>query len=922
MRLRTSDLSNDLSARRATLRGLVSLAELNLTAEDSHLLREWARDTARPIEARNMKERFGLTFLAAATVIARDQAGEGTLYPHLVEVFGLGDAKVFVAPKQLHADVRDAIAAAVKVFGLRHALGRDADEQRWYLTVLLQCGWTRPGISERLAFWLAGHPLPRSMALLIDDAELSSVSFREVFANLLRFRRGEKNHVPASPWLGGDLHKLAVGKARADLHLGTSTGGRSTSCGVRLLAPAHQVPRFLLDPVLPLDLVRDDGCARLRIRAGACSTFAYRDPDGSYRSDGALELAISDDMAAEIEVEISADSGEVISREDVVLFGDEDVDLFVEIEENLYRRVPDAWAASAPVRRGILVRAADDLRIDGIFSRKRTHLAGSFWQAVCAAELHQLRVWIGDVAWDLPDDGRPRRQWPYSVMVAIESDNSWCCGQSISWLCSLGCLGARITRAWLGGRELVVELRRLREMQAADYRLVLDRASTLPKTWRLRLQVQVEHEGPPYLVYHEAVPPHCMRLLFRGPNGLVPISRGMVAWDALARPVVYFGRTGVEYSDHRPYLFEGELAVGPLGPVGINMSSRLVGLGGRLTVRTGRFNGEICGLGELEDHVENTGCVRGVARLPDDTDILRIDLDPNSELQPRDTVVETLSPEGQLSKIDSRLIEAGPGSIKALSDFEPVALAVAFRGCPVGCWAGSQTARTVKAACAQPRRFQAIALWLLTKRLPLERPDLRRVLVDLASQHPVSALRVILNPQFPKEEGLIGVWRQILSESYDSLRDALHVVPDMPDALGHMIDEAVAVDSSVPHPVAHLYWRLARTDPLGASLFLRAALTGRHHERTSDDPRACVEELSQWGDPRCTDTVSLARLLDVDEGVFDNLLGRVARDEIDPTARDRRDRNELLRYCYIPEFREALARAFVRPALKAARVSW
>jgi hypothetical protein len=920
MKFKTTDLYNDLVGRRARLRGLVSLAELNLTTPDASRLRTWASETARPIEARWRKEEFGLVFLAAATVIARGEAGDGSLWPQLVEVFGCGEGKVFQGPKLLHADVRDSIEYIARKFGIRNALARDADEQRWYLTVLLQCGWTRPGITDRLAYWLAGQPTPKSVQLLLNDPELRSESFQEVFGALVRFRRGERESIPESPWLTEELHGLALSKAKADLYLGTSTGDRAGTCGVRLLAPPHRTPRFLLD--VPRDLAQESGFPNLSIRAGVVQARIYRNADGTYSQDGQLEVQLADDTPAEIEFAVNTASGSMLSHEPVTLFGEEDVDLFVEIEENHYRRVLDAWTATAPVRKGVLVRVADDLLIEGGFSRPPIRGAGSIWQAVAADEIHQLRVRIGDVIWDLPDDGRPRRKWPHPVQTWLESNTPWSCGQNVSWLCSPGAPKARVSRAWLGGRPLGVELLRVREHEIHDYRLVLAAPQTLPKTWRFRLQIQLPSGERPFLAHHEAVRPHCRRLLARTPEGVIPIGRTKLMWEDLTRRVSFFPPSDPDSLDSRPWLFEGERAVAPLVPLGVDLMQRHLGLGGRLTVRSGRFNGELCGLGEPEDHVEDWGNVRSIRRCEDDADLVRIDLQPEVDFGGADAQVEMLTPKATIAPLDPGLVDFRPGRIDVLTDIALIAVAVTFRGRCVGRWAGPRTSQAIQELEAHPERFQRMILWFLTRRLPIERPDIRYTLVDMVNQQPRAGLQVLLDPDFPSNECLSGAWRQILNDAHENLSAAFMAAGCGAAALYEFINGAWAAEPSMRHPLAEVYVRLAHVDPLSAAIFLRAALQAGCHSITKDTSTDCVEMLRNWAAPQEAPIVSLAQILDVDEGLFERLLNRVAKGEVDPLAHDRRDCNELLRYCYIPQFREALARAFVRPTLRAAGISW
>jgi hypothetical protein len=650
----------------------------------------------------------------------------------------------------------------------------------------------------------------------------------------------------------------------------------------------------------------------LRLTAGQMQTFAFRQPDDSYSTEGPIEIPLSrltlaETRAGEIEVRIYSDSGIEMRRELLELYAaDDGLDVFVEDRDGTFLREGDPWTYAPPIRRELLVRSAEDLPVEGAFARPAVAVAGSRWQIMAPSEFHQIKVRIGSVVWDLPSDGRPRRVWASPIQAAIETRDAWVRGKNISWLCDVGCGDARIERATIGGRPLRIE--RLGLTTSGGYRLTLERPDTLPKTFRFRFEIV--QEGQAYFAQHEAVRPYCNRLLVRRPEGLAPLSH--LTWAALREPVSFCGETvGVATGD-RPYLFEGEQAVAPLLAREAELPE-LAGLGGRITIRTNRFNGKCCGK-EDDWRAENPGCLRSVEVLEAREGLVRLVLDPEIEWTSADSGVELLSQAGDVVTLEPSLLETRKGSIDVLTDVQPVAAVVLFQGASLGRWVGPAMAEALKTACRKPGVLAVRLLWLLHHRFPIERNDLRMTLAELTRVWTIDALAVALNPRFPKDEASMGAWRGLLRDGYQALLDNLRDTRDGTNGMAHLLQVAEHVmPHKSDHPVCDVFKTLAEVDPYAAFLFLAVALAQGRHAPAGSDGRPCIAALKTWASgSRPQDVTRLALVHGIDAAVLQHLVDSARRAKPwEPT----KERNEVLRGFYYPELRTAMSTVLMHDAL-------
>ena len=162
------------------LRRPFSLCELRLTAIDRQWLCSWpAQVSAAALEAALRDEGWdegvvpfeavGLLLLLVATEVGRQFAVSGEIWPVLYERFSRQAAGVIFAGKHPRQVVREAIEAACRRLGLRHAFGIEGT-QAYYLTIYLQFGFGQQSLAK-LPLWMeSGQSRPRSVELLLNSS--------------------------------------------------------------------------------------------------------------------------------------------------------------------------------------------------------------------------------------------------------------------------------------------------------------------------------------------------------------------------------------------------------------------------------------------------------------------------------------------------------------------------------------------------------------------------------------------------------------------------------------------------------------------------------------------------------------------------------------------------------------------------------
>lgn len=885
-------LASLIAERLSELPGPRSLVELGLGPDEALAFRTWAR-TAAPVHLATATSEFGLTFLACATAAARERAGDSGVWPHVREWFSAPTAARLFPGGQPSIDLRDAIERAARYYDLRHAFDRGEGENRWYRTVLLQCGFTRPAL-ERLPEWLAGQRPWRAIELLLEDPALGSDSFAAIFERLRGVRLGWYDDIPDTPWLAGDMNRLACKAARTRLSLGTGAASQTPAAGVRLEeAPGgglvFRVPLRLPDSVVGRDPPHVD--IELGSQRGP---RAHRQHDGTYTGMPDVHVRLAEVPASgTVALRLLDPEGLTLHEEDLILFaGDDDIDFFAAAGSNQYRRVSDPWVDLAPTR-GAMLRVADDLPLRGSFSTPAVVGAGSRWQRVRRDEMPAAEVSLGgDLLWTFLLDESKR--WPGSIEV-MGDRRPWSPGSALTWSLIPTPQRARVRAARLGRERLVVET-----ATGGGYRVTMPARTTLPSSFALRLHI--EDAGHRFVVACPAPAPAARHLFTRSDDGWRAVTIDDVA--SLARPTRWFA--GPSTNEDTPWLFEGGRPVLPLSDRDIVLGPRLSGYGASLCVEGRRFNRDV-------PHVVVCSALHGARCLGTlEPNPARTQLRLSPAFPWRDVFdLSVLGDDGVPRRLTAAEYTVTGDRIALAAGMTAAAAAATCRGEAVAAVFSGQLHRAIDAT----PDVGACARWLFATHAPVALPAARDALQRAACRQPLAAIalgfgevtttrREALAPP-RRDEFLLGFWRECLEHAWPAIEGALVADPGVEDLLLEAaLNPFAAPDVELPgNTVAHALTRLADADPVVAVRVLLAAT--RSHDR------ALVRVLrNARAELRATMTapslVDIAGVLGVDERFV-----LVHRHTAVAWALGRGhpgDRQEnIRRLLYLPEFRQAVA---------------
>lgn len=884
-------LADLIAERLGELPGPRSLVELGLGSDDVFAFREWAR-AATQLHLETRAREFGLTFLACATVAARELAGDNGVWPHVREWFLAPTASRLFPGGQPSIELRDAIEIAARSHDLRHAFDRGEGEHRWYRTIMLQCGFTRPSL-QRLPEWLAGQRPWRAIELLLDDPALGSDSFAAIFARLRGVRLGWYDDVPDTPWLTGDLNRHARESARKRLSLGTGAASQTPAAGVRLEAASGGGLVFQVPLRLPSSVI-DRGLPHVDVELGdQRGPRAHRQHDGSYTDMPDFQVRLAEVPASgAIALRLLAPERMLLHEEDLVLFaGDEDIDFFAASGGNQYRRASDPWVDMAPMRTAIL-RIADDLPLKGRFSAPPVFGAGSRWQRVTRDEMAAAEVPLGDdLVWTFLLDESKR--WPGEIEV-VDGRQVWSPGSELTWKLTPTLKSARIRAARLGREKLVVEAG-----TGGVCSVTLPAKNALPLSFALRLHI--EDRGHRFVVSCPAPAPEARHLFTRGDNGWRAVTIDNVA--SLARPVRWFA--GPSKSEDTPWLFEGGRPILPLSDRDIVLGPRLSGYGAPLCVEGRRFNRDV-------PHVVVCGALSGTRCLGTlDQKPARTEIRLSSAFPWRDVFdLEVLGDDGVPRSLTATEYTVTGDRIALPAGMTAAAVAAICRGETVAAVFSGRLHRAIDAA----PHIGECARWLFAKHAPVAHLPMRDALQRAASRQPLAAIVLgfgeVANTQRDAptpsqgDEFLLGFWRECLESALPAIDRTLtdSAVSDL--LLDAAMNPFAARNVNLPgNAVANALARLADADPVVAVRVLLAAT------RSSD--KALVRVLrGARAELRATMTapslVDMAGVLCVDEKFI--LVHRQAAVDWALRGRHPGDRQEnIRRLLYLPEFRRAVA---------------
>lgn len=865
-----------------------SLVECGLGPEEEVALRQWASQ-ARLRQLRSDPHGFGLAFLAGATLAAREKAGEHQLWPHVHAWFRGSPAVELLPLHQPVTELKDAVESAARRLELRHAFDRSEGEQRWYLTVLLQCGFTKPGL-DRLPNWLSGATPWMAVDMLLHDAELSSEGFREAFERLRALRLGWHDTIPHSPWLAGDLGPRAREAARSRLSLGTAAAPNSVVSPRARLVFAPPSPAFRLPLRIPPG-VGVHSLPHLDFEiAGRKVGRALLQPDGGFSSvpDAVVPLC-SVPATGRVAVRLFDPAGMPIHEEELALFaGGEDIDLFVPADGDTHRRVSDPWIEPAP-RRAAVVRVPDDLCIEGRFAAPPVTYGGSRWQRIELHEMATARVPIsGEFAWTFLLDGRPT--WEVEVHVA---EKPWPPGADLVWNVRGIPARAQMVSACLGRQALVIQ--RIPE----GVRVVLPAARYLPLSSGLRMTVV---DGEKRLTITRVAPhPECRHFLTRTGEGWQKVT--ITDRASLERPVRWLGRAGAD--GDVPWLFEGRRPVAPLGEREVLLAQRVSALGGRLVVKGRQFNhdgGDV----EIVDSLVDSKWMHSLVTSDGYTTIkLDARLAWSDELG-----VTVLGVDGIPRMIGQDELVSDDEQLLITTPVLPAAAAIVYRGKP---FAAIATEHLVAAIDATPDGTACLR-WLFVHRLPVARRAVRDALVRLVRRQPLQAVALGLGADPPplllSDEFLAGLWRECFEESLDIVEAAISGTCDGRAGIAILLGPCGSIAPGLD--------RIAGSDPVLAARVLRAALRSVDPmvRRMIAEARADLEALAV---PPRSGMAELAASVSKDDG-FGGFLEVHRRDTVawavDGAKIDRKRIGNVRRLFYLPEFRHAVAAESLRRLIR------
>ncbi len=871
--------------------GLRSIVEIGIGPTEVAELREWAC-TATLLHLEKAPRDFALAFLSCATVAAREKASEHELWPHVRAWFlAPGGARLFVGDRPCPL-LLAAIERTCGFFNLRHVFNRGEGEHRWYITVLLQCGFTRPAM-KRLPEWLAGHSHWRSIELLLQDPALASPTFVAAFERLRAVRLGWFDDVPVNPWLEGDLNQLACEAAGKRLSLGTSAAGPSAASGVRLLdlpgaGLAFGVPLAVPDGLIgrgPPHIDFDLG--------GRRGPRAHRQHDGSYSDlfDEQVRLAAVPETGS-LKIRLLGPEELLLHEEDLALFaGEEDLDFYVAAGSNQYRRVTDPWVELAP-ECAVILRVADDLPLQGTFAMPEIKGCRSRWQRVEPDEMQHVQVPFGDdLTWTFLLDQSKR--WPGSVEVHGDGQ-PWSTGAAMEWTLSLTPRSARIRSARLGRQRLVVK-----NTSNGACRLMLPAQQFMPLSFGLRLCI--EDSGQRFNVSCDAPPPASQHLLTRANDGWHVLE--VADLTSLARPVRWFA--GDDKSDDTPWLFEGGRPVLPLVEREVILAPRLSGFGGTLSIESRRFNckdrlATVCSSLGLPRQLHLKSWFGGQSSIV---------LAPSFAWRD-DFVLYVLGEDGAPRSLSTHQYAVTSGNIIVRTEVPIVAAAVSCRGEFISTTVSNQVVRAIDATSD----VDACIRWLFVVRAPVATPYVRAALIRAAMRQPLAAIalgagdvRPIDEAEVPLhwDEFLKGFWRECVEEILLTIDDALDGAESVAQVLlDPKMNPFASSKVDVPgNAVACAITHLAESDPVLAVRVLQAACRSRDRA-LSRVLRGARDELRAAAVPPSLEDI--AHLLAVDSGFVSQHQRTAVQWALGLALPGQRLKN-IRRLLYLSEFRRAVA---------------
>lgn len=275
---------------------------------------------------------LGLILTVTIAEYARREAAEGHFWTTVARRFEGAEfaTRLFTSAGQPTSLCRELLEQTARFFNLRHLYGQEGHHE-WYMSLILQFGFTRRGFERRLAEWLAGQTSTLAIQMLLTDPVLRANSFHKLWDALWNHRRGNRTAdslrqaLAESPWVlpdwSGDLVRISKERRELD-ELGTSPDWENETDDNDVFvseptlvwqAPAEPYFKTSLVRMADLNLQAPD----YTVRVGELAVGRLlRQPDGSYHADQGGELHLPF-VAGGLRVELVSTLGEIAATQEI-----------------------------------------------------------------------------------------------------------------------------------------------------------------------------------------------------------------------------------------------------------------------------------------------------------------------------------------------------------------------------------------------------------------------------------------------------------------------------------------------------------------------------------------------------------------------------------------------------------------------------
>jgi hypothetical protein len=186
----------ELSLTEIDYQTLLDTLKKNLDSEDFRKISHFRQQQPLfPYKPTSDYDWLGLVLTITISECARRESSEGRFWTPIARKFldAHWHGCMFTFAGQPTQMCRELLENAARHFNLRHVYGRDGG-MNWYVSLLLQIGFTQRGFAMRLPEWLAGAPVPLAIGYLLGtegEGSLHCPAFSSLWDNLWQYRRNK-----------------------------------------------------------------------------------------------------------------------------------------------------------------------------------------------------------------------------------------------------------------------------------------------------------------------------------------------------------------------------------------------------------------------------------------------------------------------------------------------------------------------------------------------------------------------------------------------------------------------------------------------------------------------------------------------------------------------------------------------------------